>query len=311
MRKRWGKPLPLRLKWSPPVRRWGGNRPRTWKGPADRLVPRSRGFVARPSKGGGASFKSPNGPKGWAVRPRKRMKRRHFWLIMLLIAVLASIQSVVLLDKLLREPLMFLAKVRTTQMATEAINQAIKNNVSAQADGSKMIKWQLDESGETRGFAIDYNEQMRITAQTIGIVEQALREQSHLYARVPIGHALKSPIISSIGPSVAVKFEPASAVQAEVRTRQTNAGINNVLVEVYIHIKTNIYVLIPFDKESNPIETEIPLSYAMVVGDVPMYYYDGSGNPVGSGAAQAPVISLPPAPSSAEGSASAGAGAVH
>ncbi|WP_019005605.1 sporulation protein YunB [Cohnella laeviribosi] len=266
------------------------------------LRPRSRGFVARASRRSGP-LAPPSAPKRWTVRPRRRMKRRHFWLIMLALAVLAVFQTIALTDKLLRDPLMFLAKVRTTQMATEAINQAIKTNIASGSDGSRMIQWQTDGAGGTKGFMIDYAEQMRITAKTIQVVEEALREQSHLYAHIPIGHALNSPIISSIGPSVSVKFEPASAVQAEVRTRQTNAGINNVLVEVYIHIKTEIFVLIPFDRDSSPVETDIPLSYVMVVGDVPMYYYDGQGNPVGSSAAQAPAIALPPPPSASEGAA--------
>ena len=43
----------------------------------------------------------------------------------------------------------------------------------------------------------------------------------------------------------------------------------------------------------------------MVVGDVPTYYYDGKGNPVGNAAGSAPSLALP---NIAAGGAGAGAG---
>src|SRR5690606_34073504 len=52
-----------------------------------------------------------------------------------------------------------------------------------------------------------------------------------------------------------------------------------------------------FDTKPEMVETEIPISYLLVVGDVPMYYYDNKGNPVGGDGKGAPNISLPMEPS--------------
>lgn len=258
---------------------------------------RSSRFVARPSRrgspvpSGARPLRSRTG--GAYARRKPRLSRRSFFLVLLAVALLAAVQSFVYLDRYLREPLMFLAKQRITEMAVQAINASITENIAAGADGSKMIHWKTNAEGKTTGIEIDYKEQMRITAQTISVVEQELKRQESLHERIPIGHAVNSPFLSSLGPSVAVRLHPISTVQAEVRTRQSNAGINNVLVEVYIHVTTDIAIVIPFDREPNRIETDIPLSYVMVAGDTPVYYYDGSGNPVGSGATQAPMLSLP------------------
>lgn len=305
MRRRWGRPLAFRWKWNAPLRNRGFRTVRRWTPRAPQpLAPRSGGFVARKSRRPARPAARAAQPQGWVTRPRRRMKRRHFWLLILLVFVLATIQSIYFLDHYLRSPLMFMAKVRVNQIATEAINQAIMDDVSGDADSSKMIQWKTNDAGRITGFMLDYKEQMRVTARTIQVVERTLDEQSRVYERIPIGHALNSPFISSLGPSVSVRFHPASAVHVEVRTKQTNVGINNVQIEVYAHIETQIAVLVPFDQDENPLETDIPLSYLMVVGDVPTYYYDGRGNPVGDGASQAPALSLPdpqPAPSAAAG----------
>lgn len=214
------------------------------------------------------------------------------WLIAALLLLIAVIQSFVFFDKKLKGPLLFLAQVRVKQMATEAINTAITQEIARTADADKMIQWKLDQSGKVTGFLIDYKEQMKLTSRTVQIVERVLKDKEDVPEHIPIGHALNSPLLSSFGPRVSVTFHPASAVQAEVDTRQTETAINMLLVEVFIRIRTEIAVVIPFDQAPEKLETEIPLSYALVVGSVPMYYYDGKGNPVG-GAGDAPSITLP------------------
>jgi sporulation protein YunB len=215
---------------------------------------------------------------------------------MILIFLFLFIQTTLFLDRELRGPLMFLAKIKITQMATEAINTAITEEVAQSTNSDHLIQWKTNADGKITGFLIDYKEQMGITARTIEAVNRVLREREAVPERIPIGHALNSPFLSSIGPSVSVTFHPASAVKVDVETKQTETGINNLLVEVYVRIRTEIAVVIPFDQEPEILETRIPLSYVLVVGDVPTYYYDNKGQPVGNGAAQAPVIALPSKP---------------
>ena len=196
-------------------------------------------------------------------------------------------------DVRMKEPLFFLAKTRITQVATEAVNAAIAARFAEQAAVGGLIRWQTNERGDISGFVIDYREQMRITAETVRIVQDVLREKERLPEHIPLGHALDSPLLSAIGPRVPVRFYPIGAVRANVETRQHDAGINHVLVEVFLRVRTDIAIVIPFDRQAETIETEIPLTYVLVAGDVPLYYYDNKGNPVG-GSAEAPPVVLPP-----------------
>ncbi|TVX98705.1 sporulation protein YunB [Cohnella terricola] len=297
--RRWGKRFPFfgggngGSPIRPVPRKWGSgfSSIRIGSGVSPRPVPRKWGTRRRFSfKAGGDS-----GPaKRWTPkRQRSKMKRRHVWLIALLIVLFLIIQGAIFLDRELRQPLMFLAKIKVNQLATNAINDAIKSELAQALDSDKLIRWRTNADGKITGFEVDYKQQMAITARTIEVVERSLQEHEEVPERIPIGHVLNSPIISSIGPSVSIKFRPASVVKVEVETEQKEAGINNLLVEVYARIRTEVAVIIPFDREPEVIETKIPLSYALVVGDVPTYYYDGSGTPVGSGASQAPAIALP------------------
>ncbi|MCF2940783.1 sporulation protein YunB [Paenibacillus alkaliterrae] len=230
----------------------------------------------------------------WGARPAKpRIRRRTFVIIVLIVAMVFSIQSFVYVERNLRPPLMNIAKIRVKQIATEAINKAITEQVAKRSESDKLIDWKMNSNGKISGFMLNYSEHMSITSQTIHTVQSTLKEMENIPENIPIGHALNSAIISSFGPRVPVKFEPVGAAKVELSTRHKEAAINMILVEVYIRIVAEVSIIIPFDTEPQLVETEIPISYALVVGDVPMYYYDGSGKPVGDTAAQAPNISVP------------------
>ena len=188
---------------------------------------------------------------------------------------------------------MTVAEVRVKQVATQAINKSITEQVASQTNADKLIEWKTNSSGKISGFMLNYAEHMRITSETIDTVQNTLDRMGDIPERIPLGQALGSAIIASFGPRIPVKFEPIGAVKVDLNTRQKDAGINMILVEVYMHIVAEVSIIIPFDTKPELVETEIPISYLLVVGDVPTYYYDNKGNAVGDSAPNAPSIAIP------------------
>ncbi|SEP13050.1 sporulation protein YunB [Paenibacillus sp. OK076] len=231
----------------------------------------------------------------WRSRRRRKPPsgRRKMWLIILLVTAFCLMQGFAYVDKKMKPPIMHLAKIRVKQIATEAINKAITAQVSEGKSTEGLIDWKTDTAGKVSGFMLNYDEHMRITASTMNIVQSTLQNVHMLKEKIPLGQALGSPVLASFGPSIPVRIEPQGAVKVDLNTRQQNAGINMILVEVYIHIIAEVAVVVPFDMEPETVDTEIPISYLLVVGDVPMYYYDNQGKPVGSNGSNAPAIALP------------------
>jgi len=228
----------------------------------------------------------------WRSRPAKKRNRRALF-IALVIVFLFAVQTFLYIDRNLRPPLMSVAKVRVKQMATQAINTAITDRMSQGTHLDKLIDWRTDKNGKITGFMLNYVEHMKITSETIEMVQHVLDELTEVPERIPVGQAFGSPIFASFGPKVPIKLTPAGAVKVDLSTRQQEAGINMILVEVYVHITAEVAIIIPFDSEPEVVETEIPISYVLVVGDVPMYYYDSKGNPSGKTSAAPPSIAIP------------------
>ncbi|MDO7907102.1 sporulation protein YunB [Paenibacillus sp. JX-17] len=223
----------------------------------------------------------------------KPRSRRKWWIVGLLIMLIVLLQIFAYVERNLKPPIEHLAKIRVKQAATEAINAAITAQVAERKDLDKLIDWRMDDKGKVSGFMLNYGEHMQITSETLKIVQSTLQDMHTLKESIPLGQALGSPVLASFGPNIPVKIEPQGAVKVDLNTRQQDAGINMVLVEVYIHITAEVAVVVPFDMAPEVVDTEIPISYLMVVGDVPMYYYDSKGRPVGENGGSAPNISLP------------------
>jgi sporulation protein YunB len=233
------------------------------------------------------------GRRRWRSRSTGKSSAKKKLIIALLIIFLFSIQAFIFIEHNLRPPLMALAKVRIKQIATQSINTAIADRISENTKADSLIDWKTDKNGKTTGFMLNYAEHMRITSDIITTVQGLLNNLKSISEHVPLGQALNSAILASFGPNIPIRFVPAGNVKVDLSTRYQNAGINMILVEVYVRIIAEVSVIIPFDTDTEIVETEIPISYSLVVGDVPTYYFDNKGNPVGSGKDVAPNISIP------------------
>jgi len=192
---------------------------------------------------------------------------------------------------------MNIARVRVKEIAAETISSALRENIPLTADYGRLIDWRTDASGRTVGFMINYAEHMRIAAETKQIVQETLYGMTRFPEKIPLGQALNSAILASFGPDIPIRLTPAGAAIVRLETRHVDAGINMLLVEVYMHVQAEVTIIIPFGTGLELVETEVPISYVLVVGDVPMYYFDNKGRQIGrlNEGDPVPAIPFPPA----------------
>ncbi|CAM3707213.1 sporulation protein YunB [Marinicrinis lubricantis] len=218
--------------------------------------------------------------RGWKSKAPKKLKKRQIFFIVLLITMFLGVQSFIYIEKNLRPALLNVASVRLKQIATQAINTAITEKISQATNFEKLIDWRTDHTGKITGFMLNYAEHMKITADAVNVVQNTLNTLQKVPEEIPVGQALDSAILASFGPDIKVKLVPAGSVKVDLDTRQQDAGINMLLVEVFIRITAEVTIIIPFDTEPEMVTTEVPISYLLVVGDVPMYYFNNKGQPI-------------------------------
>lgn len=88
---------------------------------------------------------------------------------------------------------------------------------------------------------------------------------------VPLGLASNNVFFNSFGPKIPIRVNYLGNVSLDVKSRVTNYGINNALVEIYIYIEVIQEVVIPFQTKEEVLSSEIPIIIQVVKGNNSSY----------------------------------------
>jgi len=232
----------------------------------------------------------------WRSRP-VRLSRKQIWFISFLVMIFFTFQTFIYVEKNIKPHLLNLATFRIKQLATESINSTITEAISRSKHYDQLVEWKTDASGKITGLSLNYAQHMQIVSEAIEHVESLLGQLSTRPEKIPLGLALGSALLGSMGPDIAVSFRPVGHAKIDLKSRESDAGINMVLVEVYMQIHAELMIIVPFGTKPEVVTSEVPISYVLVVGDVPMYYFDNKGNPAGPWQQHViPNIALPVGP---------------
>jgi sporulation protein YunB len=186
-------------------------------------------------------------------------------------------------EKRIEPTLMLIAQAKVDQIAKLAITDAVTKRLSQQGvDFNEVVLMEKDQEGSIKAVNFNFREYSRIVGETTARIQNRLKEfeQENVKTTVPLGLATKSVFLEHLGPDIPISFVPIGAVKTRLETGLKQAGINMVLVTVYIYVEVDLRVIIPFATEQQTVTTQIPITEALIVGKVPTYLYNNpSGKP--------------------------------
>lgn len=228
-------------------------------------------------------------------------------IILVSIIILGVVIGFALINHQVTPIMLEVAKEETNKLSTLIINDAIKKQV---VDGLSFDKLFIItyENGEVA--TIDFDSVMvnkvlstiTATVQTnlkyledgeVDMLElsdnvlvhynQANLKKGIIY-EIPLSIVYNNPFLTNLSPKVPVRINLIGSLDSGIRTKVTNYGINNALIEVYVDTTVNLQVILPFQSEVTKVKMSAPLALKMIRGKVPEYYSNGS---------MGPTISLP------------------
>jgi len=214
---------------------------------------------------------------------RSATKRRTFILfLMIAVSIYAGLYSFYFVETKLRPNLTKIAETRTKKIVTEAINDAVSKRIAEETDYNKLLDVKLDSQGRVSYAQLNFSEVTRIAAQTTIRVQNTLKAIEKEIIRIPLGMVFDSAILSQYGPTIPITIVPQGSAYTNIDWSFEEAGINQTLHVVYVEVNAYALVIIPFDTKPVQITTKIPIAYALYIGNVPQFYYNGQGVPAGN-----------------------------
>ena len=90
-------------------------------------------------------------------------------------------------------------------------------------------------------------------------------------ASVPLGQVTDTSLFGNLGPNIPIHFDPISDVETNVEKRLVEKGINSVQIQLVVHVKVQVRIVLPFATKPTAIEEDIPIAEYLYPGDIPDY----------------------------------------
>lgn len=95
---------------------------------------------------------------------------------------------------------------------------------------------------------------------------------------IPLSYSYNNVFLSNLSPKVPVKMHMIGNVNSNIRTKVTDYGINNALLEVYIDVEIELQVILPILSSKITNKSSIPIAIKMIKGDIPKYFSSNEKN---------------------------------
>ncbi|GAB7388804.1 sporulation protein YunB [Bacillaceae bacterium] len=213
---------------------------------------------------------------------RRGLSAKHALVVSFFLFLAMSVGMLYYVEVRIQPVLEEYALTKVKQIASQGINDALSKKIVEGSDFRELVVFDKDKDGKIRSILFNYNEYARVVSQAMARVQNYFNEVERLTVSVPLGQAMDSSILATFGPDVPVTFVPVGSVFADIKRKSEAIGINMVVTTVYVEITAEVKMVIPFATEPAKVRTEFPLTHILIVGDIPQFYYDGNGNPIGN-----------------------------
>lgn len=239
------------------------------------------------------------------IRLKKRRKLSHWNYIVIVITVIiiSIIWLLNFLGKKATPIIMNYAEKQAKKIATIVISQSVNEEVISSFKTDDLFVTNSNDKGEIS--SVDFNPLMvnkmlasissnvksylkKLESGQIGdlglsdttLVNVSSKElKNGVIYEVPSGIIFNNGLLANIGPKIPVKLSLIGDITTDVKTKISDYGINNAIIEIVVNVKVTEQVILPFDYKQITVETDIPIAMKMIQGKVPNYYFNGKDVP--------------------------------
>lgn len=207
---------------------------------------------------------------------RRRFPRRKVFFIMSVLMVVLTIQSFWVLENRIEPILRDYAHLTITQIATNLIEEAVNEKIAKNPNFSQLLVKEKDRNDKIQAITLDSKAVNLVQVETTEHVRDSIKRLSVEKITVPLGVALGSNILASLGPDIPITLVPVGATNVEVVPELRQQGINMVLFSVNLKITTKLKIVIPFSSDEAVVDHNVNIAQELIIGDVPVYYFNGN-----------------------------------
>lgn len=199
------------------------------------------------------------------------IKNKLRFKIILVIFLLLIMANVLLysLDKVIAPTVMMVATSEMQARALETVNIAMVNEFSKDFNYDDIVKVEKDNEGNIVMMKADTVKMNKIACDVSINAQNKLQSFGSIGIKIPLAYIFKNNILASFGPTVTVKMQPIGSIETKYISDFESAGINQTRHKIYVQVKTNVRIIIPFKSTDIEVQNEMPIAETIIVGKIP------------------------------------------
>lgn len=198
-------------------------------------------------------------------------RRRSISPAIVLFVIASFILGVLMLiDLTLRSAFYGIAEVRAIQLATEAIQKTLQQEMADESiQYQDFIRIDKDSQGHVALMQANTVKVNKIAASTTLAVQKKMEDLRWQTFDIPLGQILGVPLLANYGPRITYHVLPIGTVRVNILDDFESAGINQTRHKIYLSFDTNVRIVIPSKSGEAVVATKVPIAESIIVGSVP------------------------------------------
>ncbi|WP_028308574.1 sporulation protein YunB [Desulfitibacter alkalitolerans] len=203
---------------------------------------------------------------------RKKIIRINSLTKLLLVIVLLFFLIVFILEGLLKPTLKTLAETQAQWTATEAIHQAILEEIASDIKYTDLVIPHKDRDDRVVFMQANLIVVNRLASESVLKVQKHLEEMRTENFYIPLGQITGIKLLANLGPKIKFKLLPVGTVRVQISDDFSQAGINQTRHKIYLNVSSDMRIAFPLIATETNVEARVPIADSIIVGPVPDTY---------------------------------------
>jgi len=203
---------------------------------------------------------------------RKKIIRINSLTKLLLVIVLLFFFIVFILEGLLKPTLKTLAETQAQWTATEAIHQAILEEIASDIKYTDLVIPHKDRDDRVVFMQANLIVVNRLASESVLKVQKHLEEMRTENFYIPLGQITGIKLLANLGPKIKFKLLPVGTVRVQISDDFSQAGINQTRHKIYLNVSSDMRIAFPLIATETNVEARVPIADSIIVGPVPDTY---------------------------------------
>lgn len=206
----------------------------------------------------------------------KRIREIKSFKIILLIAFFSIVIVLVIFLKSSYPVFKATCETAASSKGVSIINDEV-NAVMKDYSYDDLINIEKDTQGKISLIKADVIKLNEIVTKIVSNIQEEFDKIPRITVFINMGSVSGISMLRNFDPKFEIELESAGRISSNVKTEFTSVGINQTQHKIYLQIDSRVGILTPFSAFGKDIKTDVLLTEAVIVGEVPDSYYNLDG----------------------------------